>query len=273
MITVSVDMKFQLVAFSLLFPALAIAEPIVALQWSPAANRLVVAMPSEIHLMSAEEVTTFAAPSQTINDVTLFDNDSQLLIGTNEGVYVSPLKSGEWSSLNAGLESNSVEFVFTNVELQNVLYAATQDIVYKLTPDENNWVNMDAGPGGEVTDYLHTNMPDSMETGWIFTSTTNGVAFTADCFCFWRDVRNFDHSVLAMTYQPDEPSWLYAATKDSLFESKDGARTWQKLVTIPVRNATALTSAGKNQFYLGTSDGELYRLDYAALTWTKVNEF
>jgi hypothetical protein len=263
-------MKFKILILLILIPSMNFAEPIVSLEWSALNNRLIIVTPSEIRLYTEQGTQTLAGPNKNMRDATLYEDDTQLLVATEEGAFVTSVDKPQWQPFNTGLEENNIEFVFTNVELQNVLYAATQEIVYKYTPEDNAWVNMDMGPGGSVTDYLHSNMPDSMDTGWIFASTTTGVAFTADCFCFWRDARNFAHTVSAITFQPENPSWYYAVTEQGLMESQDGARTWSKLAELPVTDGSALVSAGLETMYLGTASGDIWQFNKPTGKWEKI---
>jgi len=48
----------------------------------------------------------------------------------------------------------------------------------------SKWVKVDNGPQESVQAFLHSDMPGSMESGWLFAGTTHGVARSMDCFCF-----------------------------------------------------------------------------------------
>ncbi len=268
--TMSIKVKTTLTTLCLLLPTLSLADSILSLDWSANDDTLIALTASDIILKTGDQVTHISGPNSSMNDGSLYANNTRFLVATANGTFTADRTLKTWQPFNEGLESTSIDFVFTNVELQNVLYAATQDTIYKYTPEDTSWVNMDIGPGGNITDYLHSNMPDSMETGWIFAATTSGVAFTADCFCFWRDVPKFDYAVTALTYQPENPSWYYAATDQGLMETKDGARTWQKLTDLPVSDTSALVTAGNDILYLGTQSGNVWQLDRQSNNWKKV---
>jgi photosystem II stability/assembly factor-like uncharacterized protein len=261
-----------IIAASLLvLSTLTFATEIRSLEWLSSEKSLIALTDREVLYFQPSETATIKGPNDQMQDFTLFENGNKLLISTKEGLFQSDLNKINWLPMNDGLESLNTPFVFTNVELQNVLYAATQEAVYKKTPEDTKWVNMDIGPGGAVTDYLHSNMPDSMDTGWIFASTEAGIAFTADCFCFWRDVRNFTKNVHAIAYQPEQPSTYFAVTSDTLYITTDGARSWTELSDIPFDNSSAIVPAGLETLYVGNRDGEIWALNRSSLKWSKYN--
>ena len=259
-----------LCTLTLFLSGIASANSILSVDWSNSGQTLYALTEQKILILKDGSISEKSGPNAVMRDATLFENDTKLLVGSDNGAFVNDLTMDSWTERNQGLENNAISFVFTNVELQNVLYAATQDTVYKLTPDDSGWVNMDIGPGGEITDYLHSNMPDSMDTGWIFASSTKGIAFTADCFCFWRDVRNFSHNVQAIAYQPESPSTYYAITEKMLFTTTDGARTWTEMSNVPFSDATSLVAAGLNNLFAGTESGSIWSFDRNSSEWKKV---
>jgi hypothetical protein len=252
------------------------AEPIQSLDWRGATGQLIITQSHEINLFDPKTGTaqslTLPDIDSEISDATLWGEQQNLLISTRaDGLFSTALAAPNWQSLNQGLDTQNLDFVFTNVAVTDILYAANQTSVYKYTP-EDQWLNMDGGPGGVVTDYLHSDMPDSMDTGWIFATGQAGIAFTADCFCFWRDVKDMSDGFLALAYQPEEPSWYYAATATTLFQTQDGARTWQAIATLPDVQTTALVSGPMGTLYLGTASGQLWSFTLANNSWVQLDE-
>ena len=252
------------------------AEPIQSLDWISDSAQLVITQTHHITLFEPSTGTAkaFVSPDvdSALSDATLWGAQKHLLISTRaDGLFSTALAAPNWQPLNQGLDTQNLDFVFTNVAVTDILYAANQTSVYKYTP-EDQWLNMDGGPGGVVTDYLHSDMPDSMDTGWIFATSQTGIAFTADCFCFWRDVKDMSDGFLALAYQPEEPSWYYAATATTLFQTQDGARTWQPIATVPDNATTALVSGPMGTLYLGTASGQLWSFNSANNDWVKVYE-
>jgi hypothetical protein len=252
------------------------AEPIQSLDWISDSAQLVITQTHHITLFEPSTGTAkaFVSPDvdSALSDATLWGAQKHLLISTRaDGLFSTALAAPNWQPLIQGLDTQNLDFVFTNVAVTDILYAANQTSVYKYTP-EDQWLNMDGGPGGVVTDYLHSDMPDSMDTGWIFATGQTGIAFTADCFCFWRDVKDMSDGFLALAYQPEEPSWYYAATATTLFQTQDGARTWQPITTVPDNATTALVSGPMGTLYLGTASGQLWSFNSANNDWVKVYE-
>ena len=252
------------------------AEPIQSLDWISDSAQLVITQTHHITLFEPSTGTAkaFVSPDvdSALSDATLWGAQKHLLISTRaDGLFSTALAAPNWQPLNQGLDTQNLDFVFTNVAVTDILYAANQTSVYKYTP-KDQWLNMDGGPGGVVTDYLHSDMPDSMDTGWIFATSQTGIAFTADCFCFWRDVNNMADGFLAIAYQPEEPSWYYAASASTLYQTQDGARTWQKIATLPDNQTTALVAGPMGTLYLGNANGQLWTYNLADSSWTQINE-
>lgn len=97
---------------------------------------------------------------------------------------------------------------------------------------------MDAGPRGGITQFVHSDMPGSMQTGWLFAASPQGVRLSMDCFCGWRMGGELPGGTQAIACDPHRPARVVAAVGDLVFESADGAQTWSTLLTpgAPVRS-------------------------------------
>ena len=117
------------------------------------------------------------------------------------------------------------------------------------------WVKVDGGLPEPVQAFLHSDMPGSMESGWLFAGTTRGVARSMDCFCFWGDAGELRGAVTAIDYDPSAPENVYAVIEGQLHHSSDGGETWVGL-EIP-QAITALTFSPKEGLVVGTENGDL----------------
>jgi len=177
----------------------------------------------------------------------------------------------QWQTFNKGLNIQSLQFVFTNVATHNVMYAANQKSIFKYT-SEDNWQYMGADPLGKRTDFIHSVMPGSMGTGWIFTSTATGLAFSADCFCLWRNVAGADPGILSIANSLEAPSTMYTVTATHLKISLDGGKHWAVQSSAVPKAISALVQADANTLFAGTQTGEIWQYSIAADLWQKAFE-
>ena len=131
------------------------------------------------------------------------------------------------------------------------------------------WVKVDSGPREPVQAFLHSDMPGSMESGWLFAGTTRGVARSMDCFCFWGDAGDLRGTVSAIDYDPAAPENVYAVIEGQLHHSEDGGEAWTVLrVPQPV---TTLAFSPTQGLVVGTANGNLLARSTAG-EWTPVHE-
>jgi len=131
------------------------------------------------------------------------------------------------------------------------------------------WAKVDAGPQEPVQAFLHSDMPGSMESGWLFAGTTRGVARSMDCFCFWGDAGDLRGTVSAISYDPAAPENVYAVVEGQLHHSTDGGETWASVKT--PGTVTALTFSPAHGFVTAVEGGNLLALGDDG-EWTPVYE-
>lgn len=195
---------------------------------------------------------------------------SVYLAGSGLGVWRYDSAGEHWESLNNTLPDLGVTAMAAHATQPETLYAYLgKDGMFRSRDGGAEWVKVDSGPQEPVQVFLHSDMPGSMESGWLFAGTTRGVSRSMDCFCFWGDAGDLRGTVSAISYDPAAPENLYAVIDGQLHHSADGGETWTSLeVPHPV---TALAFTPTRGLVVGTANGNLLTRG-AAEEWTSANE-
>lgn len=220
--------------------------------------------------------SSVALPSQAKNKqvravaTSAVNNDSLYLAGSGFGVLHSKDGGRSWQQVNKGLPSAEVTALTTHAEQPRTVYAhVTGKGIFRSQDEGSNWRLMDKGPREPITHFVHSNMEGSMETGWLFAGTTDGVRRSMDCFCGWHRAGDITGEVHAVAYDLDEPQRVYAASNDGIFVSADGGEEW-KHVSNPGSPITKLVAAPSGVLY-GAGQDSLFRSPDKGITWVKVN--
>ena len=226
----------------------------------------------------------FALDSQNTTEIPLPPSDSGAqprsmakgadgslyLSGPGLGIWRYDEASKRWQSLNDTLPDLGVTAIAAHATQPDTLYAYLGDGgMFRSRDDGAEWVKVDNGPREPVQAFLHSDMPGSMESGWLFAGTTRGVARSMDCFCFWGDAGELRGTVSAIDYDPLAPENVYAVIEGQLHHSSDGGETWAGL-EIP-QAVTALTFSPTERLVVGTENGELLSQN-ASGEWVPVYE-
>ena len=226
----------------------------------------------------------FALDSQNTTEIPLPPSDSGAqprsmakgadgslyLSGPGLGIWRYDEASKRWQSLNDTLPDLGVTAIAAHATQAKTLYAYLgASGMFRSRNGGAEWVKVDSGPREPVQAFLHSDMPGSMESGWLFAGTTRGVARSMDCFCFWGDAGELRGTVTAIDYDPSAPENVYAVIEGDLHHSSDGGETWAGLkIPEPV---TALTFSLKEGLVVGTEDGDLLSQN-ASGEWVPVHE-
>ncbi|EKS9800607.1 MULTISPECIES: sialidase family protein [Burkholderia] len=190
--------------------------------------------------------------------------------GPGLGVLRSDNDGQSWQSTNAGLPSRTVEALATHADQADTVYAYVAGRgIFRSQKDGRDWRLMDAGPRATILRLVHSNMPGSMQTGWLLAATSNGVSRSMDCFCGWRKAGGLTGKVDAVTYDPREPQQIYAALGKELLLSRDGGEQWTHLAA-PGPAITALLVTPDGVLY-AAGDGALFRRADHAGTWERLD--
>ncbi|MBN8240818.1 hypothetical protein JF541_16775 [Marinobacter hydrocarbonoclasticus] len=197
-------------------------------------------------------------------------DDSLYLAGPGLGIWRYEFASERWHSLNDTLPDLGITAIAAHATQPETLYAYLgEGGMFRSRDGGAVWVKVDSGPREPVQAFLHSDMPGSMESGWLFAGTTRGVARSMDCFCFWGDAGELRGTVSAIDYDPSAPENVYAVIEGQLHHSSDGGETWADLEAHQV--VTALTFSPSKGLVVGTENGELLSRD-ASGEWVPVYE-
>lgn len=216
-----------------------------------------VVSPDRLQRLEGQDSKTFALPEEARDSTSLslaVSADNALyLAGGAFGVYQSEDAGESWSKTISGLPSDSIKAVAAHATLDNIVYAySTGHGMYRSADGGESWARIDAGPQEPVQAFLHSSMPGSMETGWLFAGTERGVARSMDCFCFWGDAGDLRGEVTALAYDAKSPMNVYASTGASLHHSADGGESW---VSLSAPAAVIDLAVSDGQLYAGTEEG------------------
>ena len=192
------------------------------------------------------------------------------LAGPGVGVLRSEDGGLSWLARNEGLPDGTVVALSVHADQPDTVYAVLSGQgIFRSEDGGASWRLMDKGPRENIVQFVHSNMPGSMQTGWLFAATTKGVSRAMDCFCGWRDAGGLSSKVSAVSYDPSKPQHVYATTSDGLFLSVNGGEQWTKAVS-PSAGITALLATASGALYAATADGRLYRSADRAKTWEQI---
>lgn len=253
------------------------AEPIVAIALSGDAHTLFIARPHTLYRaddtgrrwvklrlppgVPADAIAAVAVPAKRAGAL--------YLAGSGFGVQRSADGGRSWTARNDGLPSRTVAALAVHADQPDTVYAYVPGKgVFRSEDAGAHWKWMDSGPRAGIGQLIHSNMPGSMQTGWLFAATAKGVSRSMDCFCLWQDAGALATPVDAVAFDPREPKDIYAATAEGLFLSVDGGEQWTRL-NAPVARIFALAISPSGALYAGTASGDLYRSVDRAETWKR----
>jgi photosystem II stability/assembly factor-like uncharacterized protein len=195
--------------------------------------------------------------------------------GSWQKIVIAPMEDGQIYSLAASPARKDV-----NRDVIAIAAHSTQaDTVYVVVKDQGVYRSQDAGKTwrlmeGRVQDGLrqliHSDMPGSMESGWLFAAAAKGVRRAMDCFCLWQDAGNLQSEAYSVAYDPREPKHLYAATEKGLLRSMDGGENWTQIATLRSK-VISLAFTRSGTLYAVDETGALYRSVDQGGTWREVN--
>lgn len=219
---------------------------------------------------AGENTQSYALPeaAQDASDPSLaVAPDNRLYVaGEGFGVYQSEDGGQSWQKSGSGLPEGPVTAVAAHSTLAHIAYAYSPgDGMYRTEDSGKTWSRIDAGPQETVRVFAHTNLPGSMETGWLFAGTERGVARSMDCFCFWGDAGDLRGEVTALAYDAGAPENVYAVTGNELYHSADGGESWSPIAAPEAVSALAVSDsrlyAGTEQGLLVLNDGQWENID------------
>lgn len=250
------------------------AGTIVALEYDAAGQRLLKAYPHALYRSSdggasweavplpraarEGEISAVAAPAGAAG--TLY------IAGPGLGVMRSEDGGRSWVWVDEDLPSRDVRALATHVDQTRTLYAFFEEAIYRSEDAGESWTRMDGGPGVQVRRAFHSNMEGSMQSGWLFAATDDGVRRSMDCFCGWRPTGELPGGeVFDVVYDPESPDHVYAVTARGLFRTVNGGESWES-VSASTR-ATALAVDSQTGVLYAAADKTVLRSGDQGRTW------
>lgn len=112
--------------------------------------------------------------------------DPNMVAASGPGVGVLLTRDGgqQWAEANSGLPSKQVRAVATHTNRPGTLFAAIEGKgLFRTENGGEKWERMDGGPEVSRIDALvHSTLPGSMNTGWLYATSPEGVYISMDCF-------------------------------------------------------------------------------------------
>lgn len=252
--------------------ALSSQEPIVGLTYAPGKHTLVKAYRHAVYASGddGKNWQQLAIPELTKGEIASVaaspaaKKDSMYVAGPGLGILRTDDGGKTWIARNDGLPTRDVIAVAAHTTQPDTVYSVVKDSgVYRSEDGGKTWRLMDRSVKAGVHQLIHSNMAGSMQSGWLFAATENGVRRAMDCFCLWQDAGKLGASVRSIAYDPRQPEHIFAATEKGLFRSTDGGENWDQIMA-PVSDITALAIAPSGALYVAGADGTMFRSADAA---------
>jgi photosystem II stability/assembly factor-like uncharacterized protein len=193
------------------------------------------------------------------------------IAGPGTGVLRTEDGGHSWIERNEGLPSRDVIAVAAHATQPDSVYIVVHDQgVYRSQDAGKNWRLMERGSQGGIRQLIHSDMPGSMQTGWLFAATPKGIRRNMDCFCLWQNAGKLESEAYSVTYDPGRPEHIYAATENGLFRSTDGGENWIQTAS-PDSKVVALAFARTGTLYAVNEEGILFRSEDNGGAWNQVN--
>lgn len=197
-------------------------------------------------------------------------NANVVYIGNDGGVYRSPDAGNTWKSLNKNLAITEFEFIAQHPEFEAWLLGGTQDNGTLRYEGQEIWYHVQDGDGGDCG--LNETTPatcfHSFYGIWVERSTSGGGWGT------WQNVSPpASANYSALFYPPMEVNGsVVARAGQSLFMSNNNGTNWTEVALPANLLASALTVSSATRVYVGTTNGRIFRSDFAAGGWGAVVE-
>lgn len=163
------------------------ADP-VALAYHPADDKLLLATGEGLFRWQAGAWQSVALPPAVqVSGVTVNPDqpDTVYVSGVGLGVVRSDDGGTTWQTSNTGLPDRDATALALHSFERETLYAWLKDDgIYRTEDGGANWVRLpDRGPEDkDVRGLIHSTLPGSMNTGWLYASTPTGGYLSMDCF-------------------------------------------------------------------------------------------
>lgn len=205
-------------------------------------------------------------------------NPNLVYIGCDGGIFRSPNGGKDWVSLNKGLCLTEVEFIAQHPQYESWLIAGTQDNGTLQYQGNDVWYHISDGDGGDCA--VSASFPYTCYVtfyGMGVARSTRGGAWNTwppppDDLIGPPVAAKEDYPNGALFYAPLEVNGrTVAQAGKKVFVSMDGGDTWIKVALYLETDelASALTMPSPTRIFVGTTDGQIIRLDHVAGKWSR----
>ena len=221
--------------------------------------------------------------------------DGAVYVGTdNSGIYYSNNKGEEWSPLNNGIKNYDITTpVLIDSENKNIRYVGTSGGFYKSIDSGKTWQAKWRGVGEGKPAYarltacvgsiaIDPENPDIIYMGFghrfghrpiceksrgirgdIYKSIDKGET--------WKVISKIGEGVNIRHIHTVTSEIIYVASNIGLFKSNDAGKSWEKILSVPVRYV--VTHPKKSEVvYVAAGEEGVFKSADSGLHWTKINK-
>jgi photosystem II stability/assembly factor-like uncharacterized protein len=199
---------------------------------------------------------------------------NELWVGCDGGAFLNrnPRSSDNFGSRNTGLACLCPTFFAQHPTDPNTLFCGLQDNGTARTRGGSVWKYVCGGDGG----YCVINWHDSRQVLVFANGTVYRTIDGTQDEIQW-DPHDFPWAsmtepIVAAPYNPARPAdakLVALGTGQTVYISGDFGATWPTIIAIPTRGAVySLAFASASRLFVGTSQGEVFRVDRAGNPWT-----
>ncbi|HVR98063.1 MAG TPA: hypothetical protein VMW27_15705 [Thermoanaerobaculia bacterium] len=197
----------------------------------------------------------------------------ELWVGCDGGVFLNrdPRGSGLFKARNNGLACLCTNFFAQHPTDPGVLFCGLQDNGTARASGGPIWNHVNWGDGG----YCLINWADPRQVlvfanGTVYRATDGGQGHDS-----WEPAEFpwalMTEPIVGPPYNPSQPAEakiVALAAGQTVHLSKDFGKTWPTEAALPITSSIfALTFASAKRFFVGTTAGEVFRVDQSGTTW------
>ena len=191
-------------------------------------------------------------------------NANDVIVGNDGGIYRSPDGGTTWKSLNKGLDITEFEYLAQHPQFDAWLLGGTQDNGTQRYEGEEVWYHVQDGDGGDCG--VNASSPYTCYQtffGLGARRSTNGGNWGS-----WAPLP-IPVSGSSLFYPPLEVRGsVVVQAGQNVFISSDTGNTWTSVALPAGKTASALAIPTATRIYVGTMQGDVYRLDNAGGVWS-----
>ena len=193
-------------------------------------------------------------------------NANVIYVGNDGGLFTSPNRGTNWTSLNNGLGITEIEYIAQDYGSSRWLMGGTQDNGSVRFTGSGAWDHIADGDGGDCgvnranpNTVFHSYYGMGMER-----STTKG-----NFGSFSWIGPNVPNGYQALFYPPMEVNnTTVAQAGQSVFVSRNNGSAWTEIALPAGQVGSAMYMPNSNTLFVGTTQGRLYRLTWSGTAWS-----